>query len=165
MPLNVALLISGFQAAGLKGLVPPPATVTRSFMADQFLSAYGDYASAAQSCTALAPTLVDVDGNATAKLREVFAANPPDFETPAQGWADALSLYWDGAIFGTGVVTIPGVKALLSEPLATLWKVSKEAPTPPDPASILAAMATLIDAFTKTVAVADPIGPCVGTIV
>lgn len=161
MALVVAELIASFQAAGLAGLVPPPATTTREQMADLYIDAYDSYASKAQSCAGLTPTDVNLN-EARTLLRAAFASNPPDFQTPADNWADALEAYWDGASFGTGAVTIPGVKGPLSAGLQALWQASYA--TPGVSATILAAMATLIDVFTKTVTVADPTIPCTALI-
>jgi len=125
--------------------------------ATQIANAYDSYASAAQHCGLLNPTLVNLSD-----LRDGLQAsmeNQGSYATIAQEWADAFEAYWTGALFGvTGAVTTITGKAAFQAGLESMWSTLTG-----NPATTFAIAAQqhgdLMDTFTKTVNANDTVLP------
>jgi len=154
MPLNIATLTPGIQAAFASGIVPPPGQATRDEIASALSSSYNSYASAALSCAPAPPTLVNYSDLENG-MKDLFGNDSATEQDAAEAWAQAHYDYWDGALFGlTGmVVLITGKPALVStlvgifsNKLNTLVSAAQQ-------------IAAALDAFTRTVQVQDTLLP------
>jgi hypothetical protein len=146
MPLNPAALKQSLTKLGQKGSTP----ASRADGAKKFAEAYDSYA---KTATALAlgvpftPT-----GAETAKmlpaLIPAFAAPTGNPAVVANAFGAAVTAYWTGAVFGTGIAAPPTGVAALVPALQTLLL------NPQNPLDLaMGQIASALDACTRTVLV------------
>jgi len=140
---NLATLFASFPA-------------TEEIFATQFAAHYKTYAMNAQSCAALAPTIV-FDTKLKNGIKAALEAGG-SYADVADAWKDAFDDFWTGAAFGaTGSVTLIGGSSALKSGLESLWQ-AQAATLALFPVSAQA-HAVLMDTYTKTVSVKDTAVP------
>lgn len=137
----------------LMSLQPFPASATAA--GEKWADIYADYAGGAQSCAGVPATLAAAKETLRAALGAAFASGV-DPATTASMMASAFTAFWLAppvAFVGTspGVVTAVGGTAVLSAGFVTTWAANVAAQATASQAA--AALATLLDVFTKTVVV------------
>jgi hypothetical protein len=158
LPLDsnaLSAFVNGLSGLFVSMAVPVPPV---SF-AQQFATLYKTYALNAQSCAALAPTVVN-DSALKDRIDEALALADPTYLEVAEKWRLGFKEFWTGAAFGATGAVPPGKEgqhAALKSSLAGLWQ-TQAATLTLFPASAQQ-HGTIIETYTKTVEVLDTAVP------
>lgn len=152
MALNVANLISDIKNSFDNAITYP--YKSSETVALNIAENYHDYASLAQSCAGLTPTVVDYSGLQTA-LVATFGDPGQSASEAALEWSDAFYGYWEGAHFGaTGAVATIAGKTALKTALQNIFENTSQ--TAQQAATNIG---NALNTFTKTVNVQDTAVP------
>jgi len=154
MSLVISNFETGLLSALLLGVAPPPANAPSDVIAVAIAAAYDSYASQAQSCSGLNPTVVNFAGLEDG-LKDALAGSNPDGQAAAEKWHDALAAYSTGALFGaTGaVISITGGATFKTNLAGVFDNLLDLMPLKANQ------MSGHIDAYTKSVMVQDTAVP------
>lgn len=157
MPLTPAVLTAlqtTLEAAFALGVADPPAQADSDTIAAAVAVAYSDYALNGISCSGQTPTLVMLS-DLSSGLQDAFRDTNPDALTAATEWQMAFDAFWDGALFGPGIVTTVTGSLALRAALTSIFSQTSDTR-----AEVANQVGQALDDYTKTVTVQDSSIPC-----
>lgn len=149
----MALVLDTLKS-GLVTLFTIPSLTVEQF-GSTFVDIYDGYAQQGMALSGLTPTSVNTE-ICRSKMLDTLRKTPDNYLEPAVEWSVAFEAYWTLGVFGaTGTVTAITGTLALGQGLKDIWEMTAMAAGAITAANVAEAIATALDAYTRTVIVTD----------